>query len=77
MKISELRTKSADELKQTLLDLCKEQFNMRFQRSTGSLENVSLIRKVRVDIARIKTLLNESKYGKKQADKTAAKKAKK
>lgn len=77
MKISELRSKSADELKKSLFELRKEQFNMRFQRATGALENVSLIRKVRVDIARIKTLLNETKYGKKQAEKKASKKSKK
>jgi large subunit ribosomal protein L29 len=77
MKITELRSKSVDELKKSLLDLRKEQFNMRFQRSTGSLEDLSRARKVRVDIARIKTLLTEDKYGKKQSNESAAKSKKK
>ena len=65
MKMAELRTKSEDELQAILMDFRKEQFNLRFQRSTGSLEDTSRFRKVRVMIARIKTLLNEVKYGKK------------
>jgi len=69
MNIAELKTKSEDELKSALIELRKEQFNLRFQRSTGALEDTSRFRKVRVDIARIKTLLNEVKYGKKASDK--------
>ncbi|MBW8268158.1 50S ribosomal protein L29 [Caldovatus aquaticus] len=59
MKIGEVRAKTPDELKALLLDLRKEQFNLRFQRATGQLEAVSRIRQVRRDIARVKTVMNE------------------
>ena len=59
MKASDLRTKSTDELKDTLLDLRKEQFNLRFQRASGQLENTARVRQVRRDIARIKTMLRQ------------------
>ena len=59
MKASDLRTKSTDELKETLLDLRKEQFNLRFQRASGQLENTARVRQVRRDIARIKTMLRQ------------------
>ena len=68
MKAEELRTKSMDELKKQLLDLRKEQFNMRFQKAGGQFENTSQMRKVRRDIAKVKTILTE----KTQADKKAA-----
>ncbi|UFN50239.1 50S ribosomal protein L29 [Roseomonas sp. OT10] len=55
-KITEIRGKSPDELQTLLLDLRKEQFNLRFQRATGQLEAVSRIKQVRRDIARIKTV---------------------
>ncbi|HWX47956.1 MAG TPA: 50S ribosomal protein L29 [Roseomonas sp.] len=58
-KIVDIRTKTADELKAMLLDLRKEQFNLRFQRATGQLEAVSRIKVVRRDIARVKTVLAE------------------
>ena len=64
MKTADLRAKSEDELDQNLLDLRKEQFNFRFQKSTGKIEDTSRIRKVRRDIAKVKTLLNEIKSGK-------------
>ena len=64
MKTADLRAKSEDELEQSLLDLRKEQFNFRFQKSTGKIEDTSRIRKVRRDIAKVKTLLNEIKSGK-------------
>lgn len=67
MKTADLRAKSPDELQHSLLDLRKEQFNFRFQKSTGKIENTSRIRAVRRDIAKIKTLLNELKSGKKPA----------
>ena len=57
MKASEFRAKSADELREQLLDLKKEQFNLRFQKATGQLENTARVRQVRRDIARIKTIL--------------------
>lgn len=66
-KIADVRAKSPDELKAMLLDLRKEQFNLRFQRATGQLEAVSRIRAVRRDIARLKTVLGQSA----QADKKA------
>ena len=61
MKIADLRAKSADELKQLLLDLRKESFNMRFQQASGQFENTARVRQVRRDIARIKTLLGNDK----------------
>ncbi|MBI0536872.1 50S ribosomal protein L29 [Roseomonas sp. KE2513] len=58
-KIADVRAKTADELKTMLLDLRKEQFNLRFQRATGQLEAVGRIRAVRRDIARVKTVLGQ------------------
>ena len=59
MKIADLRTKTPDELKENLLDLRKERFNLRFQSASGQLENTARVRQVRRDIARIKTLLRD------------------
>ena len=56
MANSDLRAKTPDELKDQLLGLKKEQFNLRFQRATGQLENTGRITEVRRDIARLKTL---------------------
>lgn len=53
----ELRTKSADELMARLIDLKKEQFNLRFQKASGQLENTARVGQVRREIARIKTLM--------------------
>jgi large subunit ribosomal protein L29 len=76
MKTADLRAKSPDELQHSLLDLRKEQFNFRFQKTTGKIENTSRIRAVRRDIAKVKTLLNELKSGKKPGvAKSTAKKA--
>ncbi len=58
-KIADIRTKSADELSATLIDLRREQFNLRFQRATGQLEATGRIKSVRRDIARVKTILGE------------------
>jgi large subunit ribosomal protein L29 len=58
-KIADIRAKSADELSGMLIDLRKEQFNLRFQRATGQLEAVSRIKAVRRDIARVKTIMAE------------------
>lgn len=55
----DLRAQSADELGDTLVKLKKEQFNLRFQRANGQLENTSRVRVVRRDIARIQTVLGE------------------
>ena len=59
MKATEVRAKTPDELKTMLLDLRKEQFNLRFQRATGQTENVARVRQVRRDIARVKTIVRE------------------
>ena len=57
MKGSDLRAKTKDELKGDLVGLKKEQFNLRFQKASGQLENTARVRQVRRDIARIKTVL--------------------
>ncbi|WP_420347527.1 50S ribosomal protein L29 [Pelagibius sp.] len=57
MKAGDLRTKSVDELKESLVNLRKEQFNLRFQQASGQLENTARVRQVRRDISRIKTIL--------------------
>lgn len=59
MKAEDIRAKSDDELKEQLLDLRKEAFNLRFQTVSGQLENTARVRDVRHDIGRIKTILNE------------------
>ncbi len=56
---TDVRAKTPDELTTLLLDLRKEQFNLRFQRATGQQENTSRVRAVRRDIARVKTILAE------------------
>ena len=55
-RFGDLQRMSADQLQDELLSLKKEQFNLRFQRATGQLENTGRVREVRRDIARIKTL---------------------
>ena len=64
MKATELREKSSEELQQELLGLLKDQFNLRMQKSTGQLAQTHLLSKVRRDIARVKTVLN-NKVGEK------------
>ena len=59
MKAGDLRAKTADELNENLVQLKKEQFNLRFQRASGQLENTARVRQVRRDIARIKTILQQ------------------
>ncbi len=59
MKTSELRAKSPVELQQELNDLLKAQFNLRMQAATQQMTNHSQVKKVRRDIARVRTLLNE------------------
>lgn len=59
MKVTDLRTKTDDELKDTIRNLRKEAFNLRFQRASGQLENTARVRQVRRDIARIKTVLGQ------------------
>lgn len=59
MKASELREKTNDDLRTELLELTREAFNLRMQLGTGQLSQVSQVKVVRRDIARIKTILNE------------------
>ena len=59
MKAEDLRAKSDDELSDSLLSLKKEHFNLRFQRSSGQLEDTSQFRRIRRDIARIKTIISD------------------
>ena len=56
MKASDARAMTVDQLDDEVLKLKKEQFNLRFQRATGQLENTSRVREVRRTIARIQTL---------------------
>jgi large subunit ribosomal protein L29 len=63
VKIAEARAKTPDQLREELATLKKEQFNLRFQRATGQLENTARVRQVRRDIARIKTSLAERRSG--------------
>ncbi|MFD2232010.1 MULTISPECIES: 50S ribosomal protein L29 [Alkalimarinus] len=59
MKANELREKSVEELNTELMSLLKEQFNLRMRKSTGQLNQGHLLRNVRRDIARVKTVLNQ------------------
>ena len=59
MKATDVRAKSADELNDELLKLRKEQFNLRFQKASGQLENTARVKQVRRDIARIKTEMGD------------------
>jgi large subunit ribosomal protein L29 len=63
MKAGELRDKTLDQLDDELVKLKKEQFNLRFQRASGQLENVARIRQVRRDIARLKTVARQKQHG--------------
>jgi len=66
-KAEDLRTMTVDQLDDELLKLKKEQFNLRFQRATGQLENTSRSRVVRRDIARIKTVQVQKRNGQDKA----------
>jgi large subunit ribosomal protein L29 len=59
MKAADVRALSADQLKDKLADLKKEQFNLRFQKATGQLEKSSRINEVRKDVARVKTIARQ------------------
>jgi len=58
-KAADIRAKSPDELEAALVDLRREQFNLRFQRATGQNEGVGRVRVVRREIARVKTIIAE------------------
>lgn len=59
MKASELREKSVAELQTQLQQLCKDQFGLRMQKSTGQLGQIHLAQNVKRDIARVKTIITE------------------
>jgi large subunit ribosomal protein L29 len=59
MKASDLKAKSVEELNAELLGLLREQFNLRMQAATGQLAQSHLLKQVRRDIARVKTILTE------------------
>jgi large subunit ribosomal protein L29 len=61
MKTTELRGKSEVELREALHDLLKEQFNLRMQRGTGQFSRPHLMKDVRRNIARVKTVINEKR----------------
>ena len=64
MKTSDIRAMSQDQMDDSVLNLKKERFNLRFQRATGQLENTSRLREARRDIARIKTIAAQKRDGK-------------
>ena len=59
MKASDLRAKTTDQLQDQLLQLKKEQFNLRFQKASGQLTNTAQFGNVRREVAQIKTILRE------------------
>ncbi|MBC2836962.1 50S ribosomal protein L29 [Paragemmobacter straminiformis] len=59
MLASELKTKTPDQLRDQLVALKKEAFNLRFQQATGQLENTARMRNIRKDVARIHTVLTQ------------------
>ncbi len=61
MDVSDMHTKTVDELSDELARLKKEQFNLRFQMATGQLEKTMRIRQVRRDVARIKTIVAQKR----------------
>jgi large subunit ribosomal protein L29 len=63
MKATELRAKSAADLEQELTDLLRAQFSLRMQKATQQLSNNSQIRKVRRDIARVRTVMHQKGQG--------------
>ena len=65
MKAADVRAMTLDQLDDEVLKLKKEQFNLRFQRATGQLENTSRLREARRDIARVKTVAAQVRAKKK------------
>jgi large subunit ribosomal protein L29 len=63
MKAADARAMTLDQLDDEVLKLKKEQFNLRFQRATGQLENTSRVRTIRRDIARMKTIAAQKRIG--------------
>ena len=75
MKSSDARAMTVDQIDDEVLKLKKEQFNLRFQRATGQLENTSRVREVRRDIARMLTIARQKRAGTAPAAKPAAAKS--
>ena len=63
MKAADARAMTVDQIDDEVLKLKKEQFNLRFQRATGQLENTARVREVRRDIARLKTIVQHKRQG--------------
>jgi large subunit ribosomal protein L29 len=63
MKAADIKTMTVDQIDDEVLKLKKEQFNLRFQRATGQLENTARVREVRRDIARLKTVAHQKRQG--------------
>ena len=63
MKVADVRAMTLDQLDDEVLKLKKEQFNLRFQRATGQLENTARVRMIRRDIARMKTIAEQKRAG--------------
>jgi large subunit ribosomal protein L29 len=63
MKAADIKAMTIDQIDDEVLKLKKEQFNLRFQRATGQLENTSRVREVRRDIARLKTIVKNKRPG--------------
>jgi large subunit ribosomal protein L29 len=63
MKAADARAMTVDQIDDEVLKLKKEQFNLRFQRATGQLENTSRVRLVRRDVARLKTIARQKRAG--------------
>jgi len=61
MKAADIKTMTVDQIDDEVLKLKKEQFNLRFRRATGQLENTSRVREVRRDIARLKTIARQKR----------------
>jgi large subunit ribosomal protein L29 len=76
MKTADVRAMTVDQLDDEVLKLKKEQFNLRFQRATGQLENTSRVRVIRRDIARIKTVAQQKRVGDEPAKRAAEPKQK-
>ena len=71
MKAGDARGMTLDQLEDEVLKLKKENFNLRFQRATGQLENTARVRQVRRDIARMKTIAAQKRAGQPRAAATA------
>jgi large subunit ribosomal protein L29 len=63
MKAADIKAMTIDQIDDEVLKLKKEQFNLRFQRATGQLENTSRVREVRRDVARLKTIAKNKRSG--------------